>query len=40
MRDGRIVQRGSLDDLLHSPADEFVTQFVSAQNHPLSGGGR
>ncbi len=31
MREGRIVQRGSLDDLLARPADGFVTQFVHAQ---------
>jgi osmoprotectant transport system ATP-binding protein len=31
MRDGRIVQRGMLDDLLVRPADAFVTEFVHAQ---------
>jgi osmoprotectant transport system ATP-binding protein len=31
MRDGRIVQRGTLDDLLLRPADPFVTEFVHAQ---------
>ena len=31
MRDGRIVQRGSLEDLLQRPAEPFVTQFVRAQ---------
>jgi osmoprotectant transport system ATP-binding protein len=31
MRDGRIVQRGSLDDLLARPADPFVSEFVHAQ---------
>ena len=31
MRAGRIVQRGSLDDLLVRPADTFVTEFVHAQ---------
>ena len=31
MRDGRIVQRGSLDDLLARPAEPFVTEFVHAQ---------
>ena len=35
LRDGRILQRGTLDDLLHRPADEFVTQFISAQRSPL-----
>ena len=31
MKDGRVVQRGSLDDLLERPADPFVTRFVRAQ---------
>jgi len=31
MRDGRSVQRGSLDDLLARPAEAFVTEFVHAQ---------
>jgi osmoprotectant transport system ATP-binding protein len=31
MRDGRIVQRGTLRDFLDAPADPFVTQFVGAQ---------
>jgi osmoprotectant transport system ATP-binding protein len=31
MKDGHIVQRGSLDDLLERPADPFVTRFVRAQ---------
>jgi osmoprotectant transport system ATP-binding protein len=31
MRDGRIVQRGSLDDLLARPAEPFVSEFVHAQ---------
>lgn len=31
IRDGRIVQRGSLNDLLDAPADPFVMRFVSAQ---------
>jgi osmoprotectant transport system ATP-binding protein len=31
MRSGRIVQRGSLEDLLERPAEAFVTQFVRAQ---------
>ncbi|MBC8114802.1 MAG: hypothetical protein H7062_10520 [Candidatus Saccharimonas sp.] len=36
---GRIVQRGTLDELLHSPADEFVTRFIQAQRLPLTEGG-
>jgi len=31
MRDGRIVQQGSIRQLIESPADEFVTRFVRAQ---------
>ena len=31
LRDGRIVQRGSVDDLRERPADEYVTQFLRAQ---------
>ncbi|MCP3980858.1 MAG: ATP-binding cassette domain-containing protein [bacterium] len=31
MRDGRVVQRGSLAALVERPADEFVTRFVRAQ---------
>jgi osmoprotectant transport system ATP-binding protein len=31
MRAGRIVQRGSLEDLLLRPAEPFVTEFVHAQ---------
>jgi osmoprotectant transport system ATP-binding protein len=35
MRDGRVVQRGSLDELVRSPADPFVTRFINAQRRPL-----
>jgi osmoprotectant transport system ATP-binding protein len=31
MRDGRIVQKGALDDLLVRPADSFVLDFIRAQ---------
>ncbi len=31
MREGRLVQRGSLDALLESPAEAFVTDFIRAQ---------
>ncbi|HEY3412738.1 MAG TPA: ATP-binding cassette domain-containing protein [Armatimonadota bacterium] len=31
MRDGRIVQRGAVRDLLEQPADPFVTEFIRAQ---------
>lgn len=36
MREGCIVQRGALPDLIERPADEFVTRFVNAQRHPLA----
>lgn len=36
MNDGRIVQRGKLVDFMESPADEFVTRFITAQR-PLIG---
>jgi osmoprotectant transport system ATP-binding protein len=31
MRDGAVVQRGTLDELIARPADPFVTRFVRAQ---------
>ena len=31
MKDGRIVQTGSFEDLQQRPADSFVTRFVAAQ---------
>jgi osmoprotectant transport system ATP-binding protein len=31
---GRIVQEGTLDDLIRSPADDFVRRFISAQRLP------
>lgn len=31
MRDGRIIQRGTLRQLVDEPAEAFVTRFVSAQ---------
>ena len=36
---GRIVQEGTLDDLLRAPADDFVRRFISAQRLPESGNG-
>ncbi len=37
LRSGRVVQRGTIADLVESPAEEFVTEFVSAQRTTLSG---
>jgi ABC-type proline/glycine betaine transport system ATPase subunit len=31
MNEGRIVQRGTLDDLRTKPATAFVTEFINAQ---------
>ena len=31
MREGRIIQQGTLDDLRERPADNFVSEFISAQ---------
>jgi osmoprotectant transport system ATP-binding protein len=31
LRDGRVVQRGGPLDLVRSPAEPFVTQFIQAQ---------
>jgi osmoprotectant transport system ATP-binding protein len=36
LRDGRIVQQGSLSDLVEHPADPFVSQFVRAQRQLAS----
>jgi osmoprotectant transport system ATP-binding protein len=35
MRSGKIVQTGTLDDLLHRPAENYVTDFIRAQRSPL-----
>lgn len=34
MRAGHVVQRGPLEDLIHRPADPFVTEFLRAQRPP------
>jgi osmoprotectant transport system ATP-binding protein len=34
-RDGRVLQRGSLDDLMQRPTDPYVTEFISAQRAPF-----
>ena len=36
MRDGAIVQRGPLADLITQPATGYVTDFIRAQRSPLS----
>ena len=35
LREGRIVQTGTLDDLREHPAEPFVTRFLSAQRPPV-----
>ncbi len=35
MRSGRIVQQGTVNELLHAPADPFVSQFINAQRTVL-----
>ncbi len=35
LRDGSVVQEGTLDDLARRPADPFVTRFLRAQRSPL-----
>jgi osmoprotectant transport system ATP-binding protein len=35
LKSGRIVQQGTLVELVRSPADPFVTQFINAQRSPL-----
>ena len=35
MRAGQIVQQGRFAELLHSPAEPYVTQFINAQRSPL-----
>jgi osmoprotectant transport system ATP-binding protein len=35
LRDGRIVQQGTLTDLVQTPVEPFVTRFVNAQRSPL-----
>lgn len=35
LKDGAIVQQGTPRELLHHPADEFVTRFINAHRSPL-----
>ena len=35
LRKGKILQSGTLKELVHSPADTFVTRFINAQRSPL-----
>jgi osmoprotectant transport system ATP-binding protein len=40
MYQGRIVQRGRIEDMIKAPADPFVTRFLNAQRVVLNGQGR
>ena len=35
MQDGRIIQQGTLHDMIHNPTDEFVTRFINIHRSPL-----
>jgi osmoprotectant transport system ATP-binding protein len=39
VHDGKLVQKGSLDDLMQRPKDAFVAEFFRAQRVHLSAGG-
>jgi osmoprotectant transport system ATP-binding protein len=36
VREGQILQQGTLDELTHAPSDEYITRFVRA-HHPAIG---
>jgi osmoprotectant transport system ATP-binding protein len=36
LAEGRVVQRGTLEDMARSPAEPFVTRFLQAQRLPLT----
>ncbi len=33
LRDGQIIQRGTLEEMVRSPSDPFVTRFINAQRN-------
>ncbi len=35
MQEGKIIQQGTLEELVTSPRDPFVTRFINAQRSPL-----
>ena len=35
MKSGKIIQKGTINDIVSNPADSFVEQFVNAQRSPL-----
>lgn len=40
MRDGVVMQSGTIQDLIQKPSDPFVTEFIQAQRSPLEGIGK
>jgi osmoprotectant transport system ATP-binding protein len=36
MREGEIIQQGTIEDLLNRPTNEFVTEFIEAQQSHLA----
>ena len=36
LREGKVVQQGSITDLIKRPAEEFVEQFIRAQRHSIA----
>ncbi|MFO0747695.1 MAG: ATP-binding cassette domain-containing protein [Myxococcota bacterium] len=37
LRDGRVIQSGSIEALVQAPADPFVTRFIQAQRRAIPG---
>jgi osmoprotectant transport system ATP-binding protein len=35
LRQGRLIQRGQLGDLLHEPSEDYVSEFIRSQRSPL-----
>ena len=36
LREGKIVQQGTIADLVQNPADDFVERFIKAQRHSFT----
>jgi osmoprotectant transport system ATP-binding protein len=37
LRDGRILQQGTIEEIVSRPADPFIEKFITAQRSPLEG---
>lgn len=35
LKEGRVLQKGTMEEFVQSPADPFVTRFINAQRNPL-----